>query len=106
MISRRELRLMRKDAFLVNTSRGSVIDEEAMIEALRSKKIGGAGLDVFETEPLPNENELWALENVIITPHVSGINIPEEICEEFIRNYERWIRGEPLMGLVDRKKGY
>ena len=63
-------------------------------------------LDVFEEEPLSPESELWNLENVIITPHVSGINIPEEICEEFVGNYERWVKGQPLTGLVDRSKGY
>jgi phosphoglycerate dehydrogenase-like enzyme len=63
-------------------------------------------LDVFEEEPLSPESELWDMENVIITPHVSGINFPEEICEEFVKNYERWVRKEPLLTLVDREKGY
>ena len=63
-------------------------------------------LDVFEKEPLSPKSKLWGLKNVIITPHVSGINLPEEISEEFVRNYERWVSGEPLIALVDREKGY
>jgi glyoxylate/hydroxypyruvate reductase A len=76
-----------------------------LAKVLKSGKIR-AVLDVFETEPLLPESELWELDNVIITPHVSGINIPEEICEEFIKNYRRWERGKPLIGLVDRTEGY
>jgi glyoxylate/hydroxypyruvate reductase A len=105
LLGERELSLMKKGALLFNVGRGKTIDERGLIRVLKTGRIK-AVLDVFETEPFSSESELWTLENVIITPHVSGINIPEEICEEFIRNYERWIRGEPLMGLVDRKKGY
>jgi Phosphoglycerate dehydrogenase and related dehydrogenases len=76
-----------------------------LIHLLKRKRIK-AILDVFEEEPLSPESELWGLENVIITPHVSGINLPEEICDEFVRNYERWVRGDPLMNRVDREKGY
>ena len=100
-----ELRLMKEGALLFNIGRGKTIDEGALIKVLKSGKIK-AVLDVFETEPLSPESELWNMENVIITPHVSGINLPEEICEEFIRNYRRWVRGRPLIGLVDRDKGY
>ena len=76
-----------------------------MIAILRTGRIK-AVLDVFETEPLPQESELWDLENVTITPHVSGHSLIEEICEEFILNYGKWTRGECLQGLVDRNKGY
>lgn len=105
LLGEKELRLMKKGAFLFNIGRGKTIDEAALIKVLKMNKIK-AVLDVFETEPLPEESELWRMENVIITPHVSGINIPEEICEEFIRNYRRWVRGKPLVGLVNRNKGY
>jgi len=105
LLKERELSSLREGVILFNIGRGKTIDEKALIKILKMNKVK-AVLDVFETEPLPPGNELWTMENVIITPHVSGINIPEEICEEFVKNYGRWMRGEPLIGLVDRKKGY
>ncbi|MEW6334558.1 MAG: NAD(P)-dependent oxidoreductase [Thermodesulfobacteriota bacterium] len=73
LIGRRELDAMRKEAFLINTSRGPVVDEAALIEALQAKRIAGAGLDVFEKEPLPKESPLRTMENVILTPHTAGM---------------------------------
>jgi phosphoglycerate dehydrogenase-like enzyme len=105
LLGEKELGLMKEGAILFNIGRGKTIDEKALLKVLQTKRIQ-AVLDVFEDEPLPKESELWSLENVIITPHVSGINIPGEICDEFVRNYERWVKGEPLIGLVDRQKGY
>ena len=81
------------------------MDEKALKKVLQTKKIQ-AVLDVFEKEPLSSKSKLWSLKNVIITPHVSGISIPEEISEEFVRNFEGWAKGEPLINLVDREKGY
>jgi glyoxylate/hydroxypyruvate reductase A len=104
-LGEKELFLMKEGALLFSIGRGRTIDEKALVKVLKTNRIQ-AVLDVFETEPLPPESELWDLKNVVITPHVSGVNIPEEICEEFIRNYHRWIKGEPLMGPIDRKKGY
>jgi phosphoglycerate dehydrogenase-like enzyme len=105
LLGEKELALLKEGAVLFNIGRGTTIDEKALIRVLKAKKIR-AVLDVFETEPLPPDNELWSLENVIVTPHVSGIDLPEEICEGFVANYERWVKGEPLIGLVDRDKGY
>jgi glyoxylate/hydroxypyruvate reductase A len=105
ILGEKELSLLREGAFLFSIGRGNTVDEVALAKVLKTRRIR-AVLDVFENEPLHRESELWSLENVIITPHVSGINIPREICDEFIRNYERWERGEPLIGLVDRGKGY
>jgi phosphoglycerate dehydrogenase-like enzyme len=105
LLGEKELDLMKEGPILFNIGRGKTIDEKALLKVLQTKRIQ-AVLDVFEDEPLPKESELWSLENVIITPHVSGINIPGEICDEFVRNYERWVKGEPLIGLVDRQKGY
>jgi phosphoglycerate dehydrogenase-like enzyme len=105
LLGEKELDLMKEGAILFNIGRGKTIDEIALLKVLKAKRIQ-AVLDVFEDEPLRKESELWSLENVIITPHVSGINIPGEICDEFVRNYERWVKGEPLIGLVDRQKGY
>ena len=105
LLGEREIGLMKDGAILFSIGRGKTIDERALTLALKNGKIK-AILDVFEEEPLSPESELWNLENVIITPHVSGINLPEEICEEFVKNYERWVRKEPLLTLVDREKGY
>jgi phosphoglycerate dehydrogenase-like enzyme len=105
LLGEREIGLMKEGTILFSIGRGKTIDEKALTRMLKSGKIK-AILDVFEEEPLSPESELWNLENVIITPHVSGINLPEEICEEFVRNYERWVKGMSLIGLVDRKKGY
>jgi len=105
LLGQDELGLMKEGTTLFNIGRGKTIDEQALIRTLKQGKIK-AVLDVFQEEPLSPESELWSLKNVIITPHVSGINLPEEICEEFARNFERWRRGEPFTGLVDRKKGY
>lgn len=73
LIGRRELDAMRKETFLINTSRGPVVDEAALIEALRAKRIAGAGLDVFEKEPLSKESPLRTMKNVILTPHTAGM---------------------------------
>jgi phosphoglycerate dehydrogenase-like enzyme len=100
-----ELNLIKDGAILFNIGRGKTIDEMALTRVLKDGRIR-AVLDVFEEEPLPPESELWNMENVFITPHVSGINLPEEICEEFVRNYRRWVKGKSLVGLVDRKRGY
>lgn len=105
LLGERELLLLKEGTVLFNIGRGRTIDEKALIGVLKRGKIR-AVLDVFVEEPLPPESELWTLENVTITPHVSGINLPEEICEEFLRNYERWTKGEPLIGVVDRNRGY
>jgi phosphoglycerate dehydrogenase-like enzyme len=105
LLGESELACLKEGAILFNLGRGRTIDEAALTRLLKTGKIR-AVLDVFETEPLPPESELWELGNVILTPHVSGINIPDEICDAFAENYRRWVRGEPLVGLVDREKGY
>jgi phosphoglycerate dehydrogenase-like enzyme len=99
---------MRPGAFIVNIGRGEVIDESALIEALRAGKIGGAGLDVFEKEPLPPESPLWDFENVILTPHMSGANsgYMDKACELFGDNLRRFNSGQPLLNIVDRRLGY
>jgi phosphoglycerate dehydrogenase-like enzyme len=105
ILGEKELSLMKEGSFLFSIGRGKTVDERALEKVLETEKIQ-AVLDVFEKEPLFSKSKLWGLKNVIITPHVSGINIPEEISEEFVRNYKRWARGEPLTNLVDREKGY
>jgi phosphoglycerate dehydrogenase-like enzyme len=108
LIGQKELDQMKKTAFLINTARGPVVDENALIDALKERKIAGAGLDVFEKEPLPESSELWNLENVIITPHVGGA-MPDyyrKVGEVFKENLEKFLQGKRLKNLVNRKLGY
>jgi phosphoglycerate dehydrogenase-like enzyme len=108
LLGARELRLMRPDSYVVNVARGSVIDEAALIDALRRGAIAGAGLDVFEEEPLPASSPLWSLPNVILTPHAAGVTPRyfERALELFIGNLERYLGGRPLRNLVDHALGY
>ncbi len=107
-IGAREIAAMKQDAYLINIGRGEVIDESALIAALQAGKIGGAGLDVFETEPLPGESPIWDLENVILTPHMAGANrgYMDKACELFADNLRRFEAGHPLLNVVDRELGY
>lgn len=108
MIGRRELELMKPDSILINVARGEVIDEAALIEALRENIIGGAGLDVFETEPLPESSPLWELENCLITPHCAALS-PQYMARAvdlFCRNLEAYRNGQPMPNLVDPVRGY
>ncbi len=99
-------RHMKNDAVLINIGRGDAVDETALMQALRRDTIGGAVLDVFAYEPLPEESPLWTLPNVIITPHNSGFSFPADIVEVFAGNYRRFVRGEPLLYRVDFERGY
>jgi phosphoglycerate dehydrogenase-like enzyme len=107
-IGERELAAMKPGAYLVNIGRGEVIDERSMAAALSAKKIGGAGLDVFEHEPLEASSPLWDLENVILTPHISGANrgYMDKACELFAENLKRFAANRPLLNMVDPKLGY
>jgi phosphoglycerate dehydrogenase-like enzyme len=104
----RELSAMKPSAYLVNIGRGAVIDEHAMANALKAGKLGGAGLDVFEHEPLESSSPLWELENVILTPHISGANrrYMDKACELFADNLKRFASNRPLLNVVDPKLGY
>jgi len=97
MIGTRELARMKKSAILINTARGKVIDEDALIIAMREKQIGGAGLDVFEREPLPLNSPLLEFENVALTPHVAFLSYEslEECTRVCIQNVEKFIEGKP-----------
>ena len=107
-IGAREFAAMKPGAYIVNIGRGEVIDERAMAAALSAGKIGGAGLDVFEHEPLEAESPLWDLENVIMTPHISGANrgYMDKACQLFAENLRRFAANRPLLNIVDRKLGY
>jgi len=100
------LKLMKPSAVLMNVGRGNSINETDLVHALREGVISGAVLDVFESEPLPEESPLWTLPNVFITPHTSAISFPDEIAGVFIENYRRFLRQEPLQYAVDFEFGY
>lgn len=108
LIGEAELRAMKKSAILVNIGRGGLIDEAALVRALREGWIAGAGLDVFETEPLPETSPLWDLENALITPHMAGDtpHYTERALEIFLENLRRYHAGEPLTHVVDKTLGY
>ncbi len=102
LIGEAELQAMRDDAWLINISRGRVVDEDALTAALKKGSIGGACLDVFRQEPLPEDSELWSLPNVIVTPHNSGwspLNL-ERGTELFLDNLGRFVTGKPLRNRV------
>lgn len=108
MIGREQLGAMKSNTVLINISRGALVDEAALIDGLQSGAIAGAGLDVFEQEPLPESSPLWALPNVLITPHVSGSNphYDSRVTQLFIDNLTRYKNGEKLRNLVDMERGY
>jgi phosphoglycerate dehydrogenase-like enzyme len=108
MIGAAELRAMKRGAFLINVSRGGVVDEEALIGALRDGHVAGACLDVFATEPLPADSPLWTLPNVIVTPHIAGMRGDYEplLVAIFLDNLGRLERGAPLRNVVDLARGY
>lgn len=97
---------MRPEAIFINIGRGASVDERALIAALRQGRIAGAVLDVFAEEPLPPESPLWGMEQVTITPHISGPLIPEDVLPLFLRNLRRYAAGEPLLREIDLERGY
>lgn len=104
----RALGWMKPGAILVNIARGRLIQEEALVEALESGRLGGAGLDVFAEEPLPEASPLYRLPNVILTPHIAGIHphYLDRATSLFIVNLGRYLRGESLLHEVDKRAGY
>lgn len=104
----REFASARPRAYVVNVGRGEVIDQNAMIEALRSGALGGAGLDVTTPEPLDAQSALWDFENVLLTPHISGAKqgYNDEAFAVFVENLRRLTSGTPMLNLVDRSSGY
>jgi glyoxylate/hydroxypyruvate reductase A len=106
LIGATALAAMRPTAWLLNVGRGAVVDEAALVAALRERRIAGAILDVFTREPLPGDHPLWALDNVVVTPHISGPSTAPEIAPVFNDNLARWLAGRPLRHVVDRARGY
>jgi phosphoglycerate dehydrogenase-like enzyme len=108
MLGKAELASMRPGAVLINIARGSVVDEPAMIEALRSGHLGGAALDVVASEPLAPDSPLWDMPNVIITPHSMSTATSENarLTDLFADNLRRYVNGEPLRNVIDKVRGY
>lgn len=108
ILDAKALEAMKPSAFLVNVGRGELIDQSALVQALETKQISGAVLDVVSPEPLPEDSPLWHLDNVIITPHVSGLSsyLDEDTLSLFIENLNRYLAELPLYNQVDPEEGY
>lgn len=108
LVGKDQLAALPKGAWVANIARGGLIDQEALIAALKSGHLGGAYLDVTDPEPLPSDSELWSLPNAIITPHSSWAteHLMERAAEIFVDNFNRYLRGEPLRNVVDIDAGY
>ncbi len=110
ILSKERIELLPEDAFVVNVGRGSAIDEDALADRLDAGRLGGAALDVFSTEPLPEESRLWNTGNLLITPHIAG-NLTldhtlDKNVEMFCEDLKNFVEGRPLKYLLDKKKGY
>lgn len=99
---------MKPTARLINVGRGAVVDEAALVDALRSRRIAGAALDVYAAEPLPAGHPYWDLPDVIVSPHMSGDfkGWREAVSALFVENFRRWLAGSPLLNVVDKERGY
>jgi phosphoglycerate dehydrogenase-like enzyme len=108
LIGERELALLPAGARLANIGRGPVVAQDALVAALRSGHLAGAALDVFETEPLPPDDPLWSMPNVIVSPHIGGdeAGTPMAFTRAFLENLERYMAGQPLRNVVDKRLGY
>jgi len=106
MINRDIFRHMKTNARLINICRGELVDEDALCDALKQGEIAGAVIDVVKDEPLPSDNKLWDCPNLIITPHISGVGLSEDMAVFFEENFKRYIHKEPLAGVVDFQKGF
>ena len=108
LIDARRLQIFKPSAFLINVSRGALVDEAALVKALRDRRIAGAALDVFEQEPLSRWSPLWKMPQVLITPHTAFLteNVWHRHYEVFTANLKRYLAGQPLEDVVDLKRGY
>lgn len=100
--------MLKRSAILINVTRGAIVDEASLVQALEEGLIAAAGLDVTPQEPLPSDSPLWRLENAVVTPHTAGASQyrAERNVDRFCENLRRIRRGEPLIGVIDKVKGY
>jgi len=108
MVGAAEFRAMKPSAYFINVGRGASVDEAALARAVAQKRIAGAAIDVFAEEPPPPDHPLYALDNVIVSPHVSGFlpSYDDKCADLFSENLRRYLAGAPLLNLVDRARGY
>jgi glyoxylate/hydroxypyruvate reductase A len=106
ILDARALALLPRGAKVVNVGRGQLVDEDALIAALRSGHVAEATLDVFRTEPLPADSPLWGFDQVLVTPHLASVAIPRTAARQVAENLRRVAAGEPLINVVDPKRGY
>jgi len=108
LLGARELAALPHGALLLNAGRGTTVDTDALVEALKSGQLGGAGLDVTDPEPLPPDHPLWDAPNVVITPHYSGAAAgnSRQADEVFLENLRRFVADEPLINVADKERGY
>jgi phosphoglycerate dehydrogenase-like enzyme len=108
IIGAEQLAKMKDDAYLIVVSRGGIVQQDALLDTLKSGRLAGAGIDVVEQEPMPADDPLWDAPRLILTPHLAGASAPKErrVVEIFRENLRRYIAGEPLMNAVDKSRGY
>jgi phosphoglycerate dehydrogenase-like enzyme len=108
LLGRDEIAAMKSGAYLVNVGRGGIVDEDALLEALRQGRLAGAALDVFRKEPLPPESPLWQAPNLFVSPHLAGdaYGWQECVLDLFADNLRRYIHGTELRNVVDKQRGY
>ncbi len=104
----RQFELLKNGAYFIAVSRGKLYNTDALVKALDSKRLAGAGLDVTNPEPLPKGHPLWKFENVIVTPHIAGQsdNVEARRLALLKENVARFVKGQPLLNVVDKQKGY
>lgn len=108
LLDKRRIGLLKRGSYVCNVGRGSLLDQDALVEALQKGHIGGAGLDVTTPEPLPADHILWSLDNVLVTPHASGLSPsdPHQVFSLFLKNLELYLTEKPLLNLVDFTRAY
>ena len=108
LIGQEELRAMPSHGYLLDISRGRVVDEDALLRALTEGWIAGAGRDVFSQEPLPQDSPFWDLPNFSLTPHIGGnsVRYDDRVVDVFCQNLNRYLEKKSLLNLVEKKRGY